>query len=167
MASFDAIIGNLPKILILGSMPGKVSLDKFEYYAHPRNSFWWIMATVFGFDVESSYQHRCQQLVNNNVAVWDVLYDCERPGSLDSAIVKHSEVPNDFKVLLEKHKGFQKIIFNGAAAEKIFQRYNAHLMSELTLNNQYIECHRCPSTSPAYASMSKYDKLEAWASVLV
>lgn len=167
MPAFDAIIGNNPRVLILGSMPGRASLNTFEYYAHPRNSFWWIMATLFDFDLTSSYQHRCQQLINNKIAVWDVLYDCERPGSLDSAIIKHSEEPNDFQMLLTKHESLTKIIFNGAAAEKIFQRYNAQLMSNITANGQMIKCHRCPSTSPAYASISQYDKLNEWADALV
>jgi TDG/mug DNA glycosylase family protein len=32
--SFDPIIDDNSRVLILGSMPGKISLEKGEYYAH-------------------------------------------------------------------------------------------------------------------------------------
>ena len=37
---FPPVVGIAPKVLILGSAPGRVSLDAVEYYAHPRNLFW-------------------------------------------------------------------------------------------------------------------------------
>ena len=120
------------------------------------------MAEVFHFDVNDGYDLRCKSLLRNNVAVWDVLHDCERQGSLDSAIVSNSEVLNDFPDLFAQHKSLKKIIFNGAAAEQIFKRYTAMLGSNSLIDFQIKEWHRCPSTSPAHASMTKQAKLQAW-----
>ena len=80
---FPAIADKHAQILILGSMPSVKSLEKQQYYAHPRNAFWPIMLALFNIDKELNYQQRCQCLVKNNVAVWDVLKSCQRQGSLD------------------------------------------------------------------------------------
>ena len=90
MSGFPPIIGGEPRILILGSMPGIKSLEAVEYYAHPQNAFWWIMAQLFELDLRADYPQRCRALIRAGVAVWDVLHDCERPGSLDSSIVRLS-----------------------------------------------------------------------------
>lgn len=166
MAGFEPIVGEDPEILILGSMPSLVSLAKIEYYAHPRNSFWWIMGRVFDFNHQSKYVSRCQRLIENKVVVWDVLFDCERSGSLDSAIVKNSEIVNDFVLFFDQYKLVKKVIFNGAAAERIFTRYNKPLMDELSAQEFPVEWYRCPSTSPAHASMTKLAKLIEWSRVL-
>lgn len=166
MSAFDPIIGGQPKTLVLGSMPGQVSLGKGEYYAHPRNSFWWIMASEYGFNVASHYAQRCQHLIDNNIAVWDVLFDCERPGSLDSAIVKNTEIVNDFRAFFNKYPYIEKIIFNGGAAQRLFRRHNAQLIDELTARPVPVQLIQCPSTSPAYASITKQAKSVEWAHAL-
>ena len=70
------------RILILGSMPSAASLAKHQYYAHPRNAFWPIVSSVLGIQV-TDYEDRVREATTRGIAIWDVLSDCIRPGSLD------------------------------------------------------------------------------------
>ncbi len=162
MPAFAPIIGNKPTVLVLGSMPGQASLYHQEYYAHTRNSFWWIMSELYEFDFNIGYEARCSALKAAGVSVWDVLHDCARPGSLDSAIVRDSERVNDFELFFRSHTSINRLIFNGAAAHTIFKRHHKGLLERLAKQNSNFKWACCPSTSPAHASVSKYDKLAAW-----
>lgn len=153
---FAPVAGSDARVLILGSMPGDVSLQQQQYYAHPRNAFWKIMARLLGFDVEADYHARTQALLQHRIALWDVLQACERRGSLDSAIVGSSIVSNDFGGFFAQHPAIDRVFFNGRKAETEFRR---RVMPTL----QYeLRCQRLPSTSPAMAGMTFEQKLEAW-----
>ncbi len=149
------------KLLILGSMPGQASLAACNYYAHPRNAFWPIMATLLGFPADSPIRDRYTALCNAGIALWDVLQECERQGSLDSAIQAHSAVDNDFGGFFRAHGQIAWVIFNGTQAEKFFCRVRKTQTIPCRLNYQ-----RLPSTSPAYAALSPAAKMERWRRVL-
>jgi double-stranded uracil-DNA glycosylase len=158
--SFNPITNPFAKILILGSMPGVKSLEANQYYAHPRNAFWPIMEAIFGTNAASPYAHRIMALKAANVALWDVLQQCERTGSLDSAIKPSSRIPNDFELFFQQHPHIKLVGFNGAEAEKSFNRYVLHKLN--LPNMQFV---RLPSTSPAY-TMSLANKVEIWRDLL-
>ena len=145
------------KVLILGSMPGVKSLDDNQYYAHPRNAFWPIMATLLSSNEELNYKQRKQLLINNKIALWDVLKSCYREGSLDSNIDHSTIEANDFNLFLAKHKQIKTIFFNGGEAEKLFKKYVIK-----DLNNKEIQYFKLPSTSPAHAAMTFEQKLASW-----
>ena len=154
---FAPIVGKKPKFLVLGSMPGQRSLTEVRYYAHPRNSFWPIMTTWLGLDGDLSYAERCRQLTERGLAVWDVLHTCYRPGSLDSAIQAASAVPNDFSAFFDRYPTIETLLFNGKAAQRLFQRFfPAEARQQIPL----------PSTSPAYAAMSHAEKKKIWLEAL-
>ena len=92
--SFPPLANCKAEVLLLGTMPGIQSLAMAQYYGHPRNLFWKLIATIFDEPFPTDYKQKKEMLVRNNIAVWDVLQACERQGSLDSAIVE--EVSNDF-----------------------------------------------------------------------
>lgn len=140
-------------------MPGKASLLAGQYYAHPRNAFWYIVQELFAISRELPYQQRVQQLAKTGLAVWDVLAACTRDTSLDSDIVPESAVPNDFNGFLSRHRCIRSIYFNGGPARVLFDR---HVVPGLAPRYQALERVTLPSTSPAHASRSQQDKLEAW-----
>jgi double-stranded uracil-DNA glycosylase len=159
--SFPPIADKGSRVLILGTMPGKASLRERQYYAHPQNAFWRIMGEILGFDPASHYAMRVAAVRAAGLAVWDVLKSCRREGSLDSAIDQSSLVPNDFAAFFAEHPRLRRVCFNGAAAEALYLRHvRPRLAGGLTLN--YL---RLPSTSPANASWSQAQKLDAWRAV--
>lgn len=160
--SFPPIAAPDARILILGSMPGVLSLQKQQYYAHPRNAFWPITAKIFGFESSLPYEKRIDALRNSGVALWDVLHACYREGSLDSDIRQDSIIANDFAVFLAGHPKIQRVFFNGAKAENIFR--NAVLPEIAHLDT--LRYQRLPSTSPAHAALSAHAKLQAWYAIV-
>jgi hypoxanthine-DNA glycosylase len=150
---FPPILGDRPHTLILGNMPSVMSLAAQQYYGNPRNAFWRIIGAIFGFAADDAYDDRIAALYANGIAVWDVLRSCRRPGSLDSAVEPDSMVPNDFRRLFSEHPTITRVLFNGAAAEKNFNR--------LVRVAPDLHYQRLPSTSPAQ-TMPFADKLAAW-----
>src|SRR5262245_55508935 len=122
LLSFGPVSESSATLLILGSMPGVRSLAAGEYYAHPQNSFWRIMAQLTGLDPADAYADRLQSMKDARVALWDVLYSCERTGSLDSEIQSDSIVANDFATFFRKHPQIKRVCFNGGFAEQIYAR---------------------------------------------
>lgn len=145
--------------LVLGTMPGKQSLLAREYYAHPRNAFWYIIQELFGIARDLPYAQRVRALRGTGLAVWDVLAACTRTSSLDSDIVPDSTVPNDFPAFLQSHAGIRAIYFNGGPARALFER---HVTPLLSTRHQAIERVTLPSTSPTHAGRSHAQKLALW-----
>lgn len=154
------IVDDGTRVLVLGSMPGEVSLQMQQYYAHPRNVFWRIMSDLLGVDASADYPHRVAALRSAGIGLWDVLRMCERRGSLDSAIVRDSMEVNDFEALFAIHPGISRVFLNGAKAEQVFVRQVA---SSLSVD---VAWSRLPSTSPANAAASYDAKLHAWRAVV-
>lgn len=151
------------RTLILGSFPGARSLADRAYYAHPHNRFWPTVGALIGFDHRASYATRIAALTEAGIAVWDVLAHCERRGSLDTAIVRGSEVPNDFAWFFDAHPQVQTIAFNGAMATMLFGR---HIVPLELLERSDLRVLRLPSTSPANAGISSAGLLTRWESLL-
>ncbi len=159
---FDAVVGASPKVLILGSLPGVRSLEAQQYYAHPANAFWWIMSELFGFALELNYDARIQAICSHHIALWDVIQQGYREGSLDSAIDQRRLQINDFADFVARHSSLQLIAFNGKTAEKLFHR---EVRAKGLIVHYQGDFLSLPSTSPAYAAMRKADKKARWAEI--
>jgi TDG/mug DNA glycosylase family protein len=161
--SFEPVADPQATLLILGSMPGKASLCAQQYYAHPRNSFWKIIAALFDLPADMNYAQLCQALLTHRIALWDVLHTCTRASSLDSDIVPSSIVPNDISGFLSTHRSIRAIYCNGASAEHIYRK---HVLPRLPEAAARLPLVRLPSTSPAHAAMTLQQKLQAWRVIL-
>ena len=159
--SFAPIEGPNARLLILGSMPSKTSLLVGQYYAHNRNSFWPIMDDLITATRTLPYTMRINILKSNGIALWDVLASCARASSLDSDIDQASARANNFELFLSTHPNITEIFFNGAMAEKCFNKLVLH-----KLKPNLIRYTRLPSTSPAHAAMTYNQKLDAWKVIL-
>ncbi|MGZ8237739.1 MAG: DNA-deoxyinosine glycosylase [Methylobacter sp.] len=158
---FEPVADSNSEILILGSMPGRESLAAEQYYAHRRNAFWKIMSDLLGFDPDSSYETRLQELKTARIALWDVLQSCTRVGSLDSSIDAGSISVNDFRSFFRTHANIHAVFFNGAMAESTYRKYVLPTVSAVPVSYT-----RLPSTSPAHASLSYEQKLQVWRTAL-
>jgi double-stranded uracil-DNA glycosylase len=145
-------------VLILGTMPGLVSLKAREYYAHPRNAFWRIMGELFGAGPSLSYEERVAYILSTGIALWDSVKTCVRAGSMDTAIT--GEVANDFVAFFARYPDIGHVFFNGSKSETVFRR---HALPALTGDERVYT--RLPSTSPAHAGMTLEAKVQAWSVV--
>lgn len=159
VCSFPPVARRDARVLILGSMPGVASLQAQQYYAHPRNAFWPIMAELTGCAADAPYAERLTALTGARIALWDVLKSCIRVGSLDTAIDEASIVPNDFASFLHAHRQVTHVFFNGSKAAEAFRR---HVLPGLAEEFAALDYRRLPSTSPANASYTPGRKLALW-----
>ena len=152
LLGLDPIEGERARVLILGSMPGRVSLDAAEYYAHPRNAFWNVMQRL-GIDRGASYAERCRLVTERGIALWDVARTCIREGSLDAHI--RAAEPNDFAGFGSRHAELGWMLFNGKKARELYDKQ--------VEAPDGVELITLPSTSPANTQQGK---VEAWLAVL-
>ena len=164
VASFTPQVGAGCRVLVLGTVPSLRSLEMQQSFAHPHNLFWPFMGTLFGAGPELAYAERIARLHAVGVGIWDVLKQCERLGSLDSAIRSSSELANDIPALLDAYPTIAAIALNGAKAQQVFARRIAPLIEARRLSA--IGILALPSTSPANASIPRAVKLERWRGML-
>ncbi len=150
--------GSSPRLLILGSFPSPLSLEAREYYANPRNQFWKIMEGLLGISRGLPYKEKLAGLKDHNIALWDVIFSCERHGAMDHAI--RNVTPNDIPLFLHNHPTVSVVVANGSTAGKYLGKFRSEWPSQ-------VRVHTLPSTSPANARISFAEKLRAWEVVLL
>jgi TDG/mug DNA glycosylase family protein len=158
---FPPVLGERPRVLLLGSLPGRASLAAREYYAQPQNAFWPIMGALCAARPDLDYAERLAALTRAGIALWDVLAEAERPGSLDAAIVAATARVNDIAGLVAENPSIALIGFNGRKAAALFAR-----KVEPVLPRRNVTLVTLPSTSPAFASMRRDEKLSRWRDAL-
>ena len=142
----DPIYNNNSKILILGTFPSIISRNDNFYYANKNNRFWKILENIFNIRLEN-YEDKKQFLLNNNIALWDVIKSCEIKNSDDSSI--KNVIPNDIDKII-KNSSIKYIFVTGKIALKY---YNKYISDKTNIKAIYL-----PSPSSANATYS-LDKL--------
>lgn len=140
--SFAPVADSRSRMLILGSMPGKASLRKHQYYGHPQNAFWRLMCVLLKEPFADDYETRVNMLLRRGIALWDVIQSCRRQSSLDADI--RNAVVNDFSSFFKQHPAIRHVFFNGQMAHNTFARH-------VGFDFDGIKFHRLGSTSPAHA----------------
>ncbi len=147
--SFRPVAGKSPKVLILGSLPGTASLRLEQYYGHPQNKFWELMGDVLGEDLRGlTYARRLGRLKANGIALWDIVKEARRHGSLDANI--KDELHNEVGEFVTARR-IKAVFCNGSTAYALYRR-------------RYDDPNvvRLPSSSPANASIPYPVKRRAW-----
>ena len=151
---FPPLFNEHSKVLILGSFPSVKSREQLFFYGHPQNRFWKVLSAVFEAETPKTIDEKKAFLLENNVALWDVIASCEISGSADSTI--RNVTPNDLTPILSA-ANIKKIFANGKTAEKYYNRY--------TLPKTTVPAVCLPSTSPANAAYTLPRLVEAWKQV--
>ncbi|MEM7501873.1 MAG: DNA-deoxyinosine glycosylase, partial [Pseudomonadota bacterium] len=132
-------------------------LERYEYYANPRNVFWRLMTEIFGMPAAMDYSDRARTLVAKGIGVWDVLASSSRRGSLDADIDLRTATANDFDRFFREHPAVARVFFNGRKAGELFARLGCE--ASLVAGQELLTL---PSTSPAFAAMPYAKKLAKW-----
>lgn len=133
------------KILILGSIPSITSRNNNFYYSHKNNRFWKIINVLFKVDLNTK-EEKEEFLLKNNIALYDMIKECEISGSSDSSI-KYIKTNNITNII--NNSKIKYIFLEGKLAYNLYKKY---------YNNLNLEYYYLPSTSSANASYS-LDKL--------
>jgi hypoxanthine-DNA glycosylase len=140
------------RLLVLGSLPGRVSLERQQYYAHPQNQFWRLMSRVIEHDlVPLRYENRLEALLDARIGLWDTVAAATRAGSLDSNIRLHAA--SELAQLVATLPQLRAVAFNGGTSARIGRRQLADV--------EAMDLIDLPSSSPAY-TLPFERKLESW-----
>ena len=143
------------RILILGSFPSVKSRENNFFYGRPQNRFWKVMAKVLEWEVPKTIEEKRKMLLENHVAVWDVIASCSILGSSDTSI--KDVVVNDFSKILENSK-VERIYVNGGKAYELYHKYAEKVTG--------IKAVKLPSTSPANAAWSLEKLTKTWKEII-
>ena len=121
------------------------------FYGHPQNRFWKVISSVYDNDEPKTVDEKRRFLLNNHIALWDVISSCDIEGSADSSI--KNVKANDLSPILN-NANIRQIFVNGKTAERY---YNLYIRP--TLGRDAI-C--LPSTSPANATWTVDKLIDAW-----
>ena len=168
---FDPVFDEHSRILVLGSFPSVLSRANAFYYGNPQNRFWRVIAASTNADVppnegeprtdgapatlEQSICAKRALLLEQGIALWDVIEECDIKGSSDASI--KNVVPAQVERITESAR-ISAVICNGATAGRLYKRYLQWKVG--------LAAHVLPSTSPANAAWGTDRLVERWSAEL-
>lgn len=166
VSSLKPLIGDEPKILILGTLPGEKSLKLGQYYSNPTNRFWKVIGEILKVDIPEAYESRVKILKSRGIALWDVVKSASREGSLDKDIIIIKEY-NKIGELLKSYPSIHSIIFNGKKPMKYFSTEECMAVNqELKEIEREVRCHILPSTSAMNGQYNCSALIKEWGNIV-
>lgn len=153
-STLPALIPHPCRVLVLGSLPGETSLRRRQYYGHPGNRFWPLMAGLgLAPPPTAPYDERIAGLHARGVGLWDVALAASRVGSADATI--RDPIPNPIAEAVARH-GIRALAFNGTVARGLFGRFFPGFDAAATL--------ALPSTSGS--NVQWWTRRDEWRAIL-
>lgn len=134
---FAPVYDKSSKLLILGSFPSVKSRAVGFYYGNPQNRFWKMLCGFFGEEIPPDIAGKADFLLRRQIALWDVVEECDIVGSSDASIRK--EAVADVPSLVARTR-VERIFCNGGKSYAVIQARFPELLA-IT--------QKLPSTSPA------------------
>ena len=156
--TLEIFIDNNSKYLILGSFPSVKSREYNFYYSHPTNRFFKVLYSIFDESYSTSIEDRKTFLTKHNIALYDVIEECDIENSYDASI--KNVIPVDIESILDNYPNIKVIGITGGKAISLFDKY---LLNKV--KNRDIKIVYLPSTSSANARMSVDDLMECFKEV--
>lgn len=147
----EPIYNENSRILILGTFPSVQSREAKFYYSNSRNRFWKVISEIFQCSDYNTANDKKNMLINNGIALWDVIESCEIMGSSDTSI--KNVVPAYLSIILN-NANIEKIYANGDKAFKLYMKYTYPITKR--------EIIKLPSTSPANAKFTLDKLIDCW-----
>lgn len=154
---FPPLMCHEPRVLILGTIPGKNSISANEYYYDNGNRMWKMLAKLATQKMPTNYTEKKVILEHLHVVIWDYYQCVERTNSTDKGILEG--IPNDIVGFVRKNPTITKIAINGYGKYKEFGE---------KLQNQFgqsIKVFRLPETSGLNASWTLEKLCKEWSVV--
>jgi hypoxanthine-DNA glycosylase len=155
---FEPFIPDGSTKLILGSFPGKESTqskrDNDWFYCAARNQFWQILEIVFGRDL--SHKKDKQELFkNNNIAITDILFSCQRRDNKnsDENLINKEYNKKAINEILA-NKSIKKILFTSKGVHREF-------IENFKIPEQ-VDLIVLPSPSPIYRRLNLQEKAKIY-----
>ena len=147
----DPVYNEQSKILILGSFPSVKSRESMFFYGHKQNRFWKVLAAIFQDNLPVEVEEKRAFLLSHNIAVWDVIAECDIEGSSDASI--KNVLANDLTRILDIVPDI-RIFCNGNKSYELYVKYIENSIGKKAV--------KLPSTSPANAAMSLDKLISVW-----
>lgn len=139
------------RTLVLGTFPSPKSRQVKFFYGHPQNRFWRVIAAVTGNNTPETVEEKTAMLLENKIALWDVIASCNVTGADDASIT--NVTVNDLSKILHTAR-IERIYTNGGKAHQLYRK---HLLSQTGIEDIVL-----PSTSPANARWSLEMLVSKW-----
>lgn len=156
--SFPPVVSPHVRLLLLGSLPGRISLAEQRYYANPRNQFWSLVGALIDQPLPAmDYEERLATLLAHGIGLWDAIGEARREGSTDAAI--RNAVANPLAERVASLPMLRAIAFNGAKSAAVGRRALGQTTDAALID--------LPSSSPACtigfdAKLARWRALTPW-----